>query len=173
MNWILAIATVASATTFPPATPLSEQIEGADAVGVYVVGATKTVTLPDGFVATRAQIDAAAAPVKGDVRSGTLGVPGGWLGDRYVESFEGAPIVSTGDTLFLFLRAHEDRYILAYGFSAGLYRRVVSDTGPIMVDGEGEPVTGVSCDARPERGDGAPLSWDAAVQAFTACGGAP
>lgn len=172
MWWFVSLLCPAWATTFPPAPPLAEQLERAEAAGVYVVRATRTVTLPDGFVATRADVEALGEPVRGEVRKGLLGVPGGLVGDRYVDGMEGAPRVAPGDVLFLFLQPHDDRYILRDGFTAGLYRRVETSSGAVMVDGGGHPVTAVTCDARPVRGEGDPLPWDAAVAAFATCGGA-
>lgn len=171
MWWIAAIGSPAMGTTFPPAPPLGEQLERAEVAGVYVVRSVETVTLPDGLVATRARIDAVGEPVRGDVRSATLGLPGGVVGDRFVESLEGAPRVEEGETLFLFLQPHDGRYILRDGFAAGLYRKVETTTGTRMVDGDGRAVTDVRCDARPSRGEGAAMTWDEAVAAFSACGG--
>jgi hypothetical protein len=171
MLWIAAFTRLASATTFPPPPSLAEQLAHAEVAGVYVVRSTRTVRLDDGFVATRAEIEAVGVPDRGRVRRATLGLPGGRVGDRYVESIEGAPRVDTGDVLFLFLRAHDERYILVDGFKAGLYRRVETTLGPIMVDGAGQRVTAVSCDAVPARGSGVGLPWDDAVAAFAACGG--
>jgi hypothetical protein len=172
MWWIASLLCPAWGTTFPPAPPLAEQLERAEAAGVYVVRSTRTVTLPDGFVATRAELEAVGEPVRGALRTATLGVPGGVVGGRYVDGFEGAPRVAAGDTLFLFLQPHDDRWILRDGFAAGLYRRLETSSGAYMVDGEGRAVTDVRCDARPVRGEGKPLSWDAAVAAFAKCGGA-
>src|SRR5688572_15459496 len=96
MVWLAALtglSTPSWATTFPPAPPLGEQLARAEVAGVYVVRSTRTVRLEDGFVATRAEIEAVGVPVRGDVRHATLGVPGGMVGSRYVESVEGAPRV--------------------------------------------------------------------------------
>lgn len=173
MWWMAALASVAPATTFPPAPPLGEQLAGVDVAGVYVVEETRTVTLEDGFVATRARIVAVGEPVRGDVRKATLGVPGGEVAGRYVDGLEGAPRLEVGDTVFAFLQPHDDRYILTYGFESGIWRKVETTAGAIMTDGEGAVVTGVSCDQRPARERGKPpLSWDRAVAAFAACGGA-
>ncbi len=170
MWWLAALA---SATTFPPAPPLAEQLAKAEIAGVYVVRSTSTVTLEDGFVATRAAIEAVGEPVRGAVRKATLGVPGGVVDGRYVDGFEGAPRVETGDTLFLFLQPHDDRLILSDGFTAGLWRKVETTRGAVMTDGEGAVVTGVTCDARPQRLPGKEaLPWDEAVAAFARCGGA-
>jgi hypothetical protein len=173
MFFMAATANLCSATTFPPSSPLARQLAEAEVAGVYQVRSTRTVTLEDGFVTTRAQIEVVGRPLVGELRAGTLTLPGGVVGDRYVDSLEGAPQVHTGDTVLLVLRGSRDAFLLDGSFTEAFYRRALSESGPIMLDSTGRAVTAAPCDAQPVRdGQARPLTWDQAVEAFAACGGA-
>lgn len=159
MTILLAIVAVtAHASSFVPPPPVSEQLAASAAAGEYVVLSTTAVTLDDGFVVTHAEIEAVGTPVHGTVERATLLLPGGVVGDRFEEGFEGAPRVDAGETLFLVLQAHEDLYLVANGWPAGLFRKLDTPPGAVMVDIDGEVVQRVPCDARPVRA----VAWPSA-----------
>ena len=198
---ILAIASLAGATSFRPPPPVAEQLLAAAAAGVYVVTSTTTVTLDEGQLVTNADIEAVGTPVRGAITHATLRVPGGYRDGRYIESIEGAPRIEVGETLFVVLKSVDDFYIVANGWPAGLFRQQVLDGGRlVMVDVEGRPVVEVPCTSVPTRAvasrsdedpDGPEeparppsvvvaddpftlaMAWDDAVSAFATCGGGP
>lgn len=149
MTFALVFASMASATTFLPPPPVNEQLAASVAAGEYVVLSTTVVTLEDGFVVTDAEVEATGTLAHGTVVRATVRFPGGVVDGRFKECAEGAPQVSTGDVLFLVLSARQERLLVANGWPSGMFRKVDSPSGPVMVDTAGRFVSAVPCNGRP------------------------